>query len=485
MSNKIILLESNEIPWRVFDMYAAHRPASALARLRDQAVGFETFTEDRLALDPWISWPTFHRGVTDEKHQILHLGQPVREIDMQFPPIWKILKQNARSVGVFGSLYSSNLPDDVRDYAFYLPDYFDDKVFAHPRELLPFQALNVSMTRASARNVSRRIPKRLLWNFARTARRSGLRLNTVGSSIAHIASEIVDPTQRIRRRNFQPMIMADLFVAQLARTLPDFATFYTNHVAAAMHRYWGAAFPGDYDVPMDAQWIQRYSDEILVAMGKLDVIVAQIMAFVDAHPEYVLLLGGSMGQAAVPAQETHEFLTITDPARFMALTGVPGGQWRVQPAMVPCVCIAVEPAFADAMAERLATMSIDGHAMVESKRPLAPMSFNRQQDGFFQIFIQFDNYAGDRHLVVADARCPLAEAGLGMMAHEDGVNCTAQHVADGALQVYRAARRPAADKPAGRPRISTVDIAPSLMAHFGIRPADYMTGRPSLAPYLD
>jgi hypothetical protein len=191
-----------------------------------------------------------------------------------------------------------------------------------------------------------------------------------------------------------------------------------------------------------------------------------------------------MGQAAIPAEETHEFLTITDPARFMALTGVPDGKWRVQPAMVPCICIAVEPAFADAMAERLAAMSIDGHAMVESKRPLAPMSFNRQQDGFFQIFIQFDNFAGDRELVVDGARCPLAEAGLGMMAHEDGVNCTAQHVADGALQVYRAAGRPELDRPPGRPRISTVDIVPSLMSHFGLRPAEYMTGRPSLTPYL-
>ena len=484
MSKKIILVESNEIPLRVFDMYASKRPNSALAKLRAASIEFETYTEDSLALDPWISWPTFHRGVTDEKHQILHLGQPVLEIDKKYPPIWKILKQNRRSVGVFGSLYSSNVPADVAEYAFYLPDYFDDKVFAHPRELLPFQELNVSMTRASARNVTRKVPKQLLWNFAKSARRSGLRMNTVGSSIAHMASEVINPARRIRRRNYQPMIMADLFVSQLKKTEPDFATFYTNHVAAAMHRYWAAAFPGDYETPMDSAWIKKYSDEILSAMGKLDVIIEQIVKFVDKNPEYVLMLGGSMGQAAVPAQETHEFLTIVDPRKFMSWTGIPDDKWSVQPAMVPCVCIAVDAAYRDVMARRIAAMSIDGHPIVDNKRPTTPISFNEQQKGFFQVFIQFDNYAGEQHLVVEGKKYDFAEAGIGMMAHEDGVNCTAQHIPDGVLYVYSPKTPAAVAKPANRLRVSTVDIVPSIMDHFGIQPAEYMTGRPSLSRYL-
>lgn len=45
-------------------------------------------TEDSLALDPWISWPTMGRYVPDNKHQILHLGQVLDEVDTQYPPIW-------------------------------------------------------------------------------------------------------------------------------------------------------------------------------------------------------------------------------------------------------------------------------------------------------------------------------------------------------------------------------------------------------------
>jgi hypothetical protein len=278
--------------------------------------------------------------------------------------------------------------------------------------------------------------------------------------------------------------MADLFVSQLAKTKPDFATFYTNHVAAAMHRYWAATFPADYERPMDSHWIDTYSEEILFAMDKLDVMIEQFVRFVDANPEYVLMLGGSMGQAAVPAEETHEFLTIVDPDRFMSWIDIPRDKWSVRPAMVPCICIAVDPAYRATMNERIQKMQIDGHHMVHNKRPTAPLSFNEQQPGFFQTFIQFDNYQGDRHLVVDGMKHPFPDVGMGMMAHEDGINCTAQHVPQGALYIYRSKRLAPVSKPTERQRLSTIDVVPSIMKHFGIRPFDYMTGSPSLSGYL-
>ena len=196
---KLLLVELNEVPYRVIDTYCRDRPDSNLARVMAASTQYETVTEDRLALDPWISWATLHRGVNDEMHQILHLGQVAEEVDQQFPPIWRILQERGLRVGVFGSLHSSNLPPGVEDYAFYLPDYFDAHVFAHPAGLLPFQELNLAMTRQSARNVTRKVPVGAFAKFLATAPAQGLKLDTVFDSAAHIARETLDHSLRIRQ----------------------------------------------------------------------------------------------------------------------------------------------------------------------------------------------------------------------------------------------------------------------------------------------
>ena len=74
-SRKVIMFETNEIPFRVFDDYAQKRPDSHLAKLMAASKQMSTVCEDQIELDPWISWPTLHRGVIDEQHQIVHLGQ--------------------------------------------------------------------------------------------------------------------------------------------------------------------------------------------------------------------------------------------------------------------------------------------------------------------------------------------------------------------------------------------------------------------------
>jgi hypothetical protein len=64
------------------------------------------------------------------------------------------------------------------------------------------------------------------------------------------------------------------------------------------------------------------------------------------------------------------------------------------------------------------------------------------------------------------------------MAHEDGVNCTAQHVPTGSLLIYgdgvpiRGAGQ--------RDTISTLDIAPSILKFFGFERPAYMRGTPSM-----
>ena len=52
---KLILVELNEVPYRVIDWYTRERPGSTLARMLPQCGQYQTLTEDKIALDPWIS----------------------------------------------------------------------------------------------------------------------------------------------------------------------------------------------------------------------------------------------------------------------------------------------------------------------------------------------------------------------------------------------------------------------------------------------
>jgi Type I phosphodiesterase / nucleotide pyrophosphatase len=477
LERKMLLIELNEVPYRVLDVYCRERPASALAKLLPRSLQHRTTTEDRLALDPWISWPSLHRGVTDETHQILHLGQPIDDVDERYPPIWRLLKERGLKVGVFGSLHSSNVPADVSDYSFYLPDYFGSELFAHPSSLAPFQALNLAMTRQSARNVTRKVPLGTFARFLANAPNSGLTLSTALDSAAQLVRETVDRSVRIRRRAYQPLIMADLFLRQLERTRPDFATFYTNHVAAAMHRYWGAAFPEDYERPLDAEWIGRYEGEIRFAMDKFDKILGQLVRFVDTHPEYTLLVASSMGQAAIPAEKTSEFLTITDLSKFMTQLGVPAGAWQARPAMIPCHCAVVDEQYRDQVVSTASELIVGDARMKLDKRPVAPLSYDERSRGFFQFFIQFDNYRGPPHARLGGKQLQLGELGLGLMAHEDDVNCTAQHVPEGSLFAYGKGIREDGGGPRGS--LSTLDVAPSILSFFGFETPSHMRGAPT------
>jgi hypothetical protein len=479
VDKKLILLELNEVPYRVIDTYCRQRPRATLAKMLSVSKQYETVTEDRLVLDPWVSWPTLHRGVNDEEHNILHLGQVISETDEKFPPVWQLLKNQGLRVGVFGSLHSSSRPTDVREYSFYLPDYFDEVAFAHPAALTAFQELNLSMSRQSARNVTRKIPTSSALKFIAQAPMIGLKLSTLMDSVSHLVRETFDSSLRIRRRAYQPLVTMDLFLHQLNKTKPDFATFYTNHVAAAMHRYWGAAFPADYgDDRLDQAWIQKYGAEISFAMDKCDVMLAHLAKFIDENPEYTLMVASSMGQAAIPAVKTYRFLTIVDISKFMASLGVPGSGWELRPAMAPCWCVVVREEYRDVFVSNIATLVIHDETMKRDRRPIGHMSYDERDRGFFQLWIQFDSYAGPDTASVARQSVDLADLGLGFMAHEDGVNCTAQHVPEGSLWLY--GKDVSGGGISRRDAISTLDVAPSILSFFGREKPRYMRGNSTI-----
>jgi hypothetical protein len=469
MARPIILYELNEVPFRIVDAFRQWRPDSALARRLDAFSQFETVAEEAVPLSPWITWPTLHRGVRYETHAIKNFGQDLSEVNDRFPPIWALLTRAGVRCGVYGSFHTYPLPADRDRYAFYVPDVFSHGSETHPSSLEPFQEFNLAMSRASARNVSRSVDWRLALRMIPTLPALGLRLGTMLDLGRQLLDERRNPARRVRRRTYQTVLAFDGFMKQLRKTRPGFCTFFTNHVASSMHRYWAAAFPGDYDrFDYDEGWVERWCREIEFAMGKFDEELDRLLAFVDRNPEHVLLVASSMGQAATETKRTPTRLYVTDVARFMSRLGLADGEWESRPAMLPDHNVVVRPEKVDRFRGQLQRLRVNDKDLVIDER----------ENGFFSFVLRgLDPDLDHPYARLGDERIHWVDLGIKVEQIEDQANDNAYHVPEGILLRYD----PQDDAPdRGRTRLATTAIAPALLQHFGVAVPDYMPQHPGL-----
>jgi hypothetical protein len=147
-ARSIILFELNEVPYKVLNWYCELKPNSHLAKLSAKSRQYRTYIGEKgdRSLQPVATWSTLHRGVTAEKHRVRAFGQPLDKADSEYPPIWRILAEHGATVGVFGSLLSYRVPENLSNYAFYFPEPLANEPVTHPAYLSPFQAFNLTMS---------------------------------------------------------------------------------------------------------------------------------------------------------------------------------------------------------------------------------------------------------------------------------------------------------------------------------------------------
>jgi hypothetical protein len=465
MARKLILFELNEVPQRVFDFYCEARPRSPIAQLRRSAKEYQTFTEDRGHLSPWVTWPTLHRGVPDEKHTIAHLGQDLGEIDEAYPPIWQLLAQRGITIGMGGSLHSFPMPANPESYLFYLPDTFAWAPTAFPPELNAFQAFNLAMVARSPRDVDTGLGLRdaalLLPNFGKL----GFTAKTTGMVARQLFAERVRRERKVRRRTIHASLAFDAVMHQIETTKPSFATFFTNHVASAMHRFWAASFPADFAVlEYDGEWIAKFQDEIAFAMSEADRFVARLMGFVSSNPEYVLLVATSMGQSANGGDAHHTELMIVNHETFMEAVGVPKGKWKRRPTMAPDYTYEVAPEYQNTCCERVAQIRLGADQ--------TSILCDKIGDHLVHLHVTAPNVNAERDRVwMGNREVKFPEIGLGVIETDFQQGCTGYHIPEGMLFAFDP-QRSAATR--GVSQVSTCDIAPSILNFFDVSPASYM-----------
>ncbi len=460
---KVVFYELNEVPRKVLVDYTKANPNSALAQIFKHSAFYETVAEDQGHLSPWITWPTLHRGVTNDKHLIQNFGQDLSEVNEEYPAYTELLSRAGVKVGVFGSLHTYPLPADVSRYAFYVPDTFANGPECFPDALTCFQDFNLKMVDSSGRNVSKGLNVKAALPFLAKAPLLGVQVDTVYRLAKQIVDEKATPSRVGRRRTSQMQLAFDLFMKQLHQHKPDLSTFFTNHVASSMHRYWPAKYPQDFqDLELTAEWHQNYREEIDFTMGEADRQLSKILSFVKQNKDYVLMIASSMGQAAVDrSAAVRTQLLINDFGQFMAAIGVDRSQWQPRRAMVPMYMVVIDESVVELARTNLSKLCINN----------VPIEVIDLGNNVFQIFFQLENPDEQQLTVSLDGQIKfLPEMGLAITAIEDESGSYAYHIPQGILLVFDPAQ------PSGKDcgTIPTTKIAPTMLANFNIQPPAYM-----------
>ncbi len=421
---KIILYELNEVPEVVFDRYS--KESSSFKKLLSKFTRYKTKSIDSVPLSPWITWSTVHRGVTYEKHKIENLGQDVSEQNILYPPIWMDLKNKGYEVGVYGSMHSNKIPENISKYKFYIPDPFSEHCKCQPKSLEPIQDFQLKLSRSSSRNVQRSFSKQISLSLISALLKSGLRISSYLGILKQLIHERFDNKKVNRRRVFQSVINFDIFISLLKSDLPHFSTFFTNHVASAMHRYWEAAYPEDFKGfnKQSADWILSYKNEVNFAMSVVEKHLKELIKLANKKENCEIWVCTSMGQAPVINYEpVKSQLYLKDPNKFLRFLGCDPQLFEIMPAMLPRWTFKSQNTLIKQLSDILKELIID----------------NKQCE-----FMEFDNTLTIKincinkipKILFKKLSVSYKEIGLEIVDIDDNSGSSAYHIPEGVLMIY-------------------------------------------------
>lgn len=333
ISEKVLLLELNEINWRVVDRLLEQRGKAFLPNfeklLAEGAWAVQSAVERSPLLDPWITWVTLHTGVSPAVHGASVLEQSSDSISA--PRTWHYAAEAGRKVGVFGSI-SAYPPPPVN--GFVVPGPFAPGNETHPPRLAPVQAVNRRYTQVHNKTTR----AHTLAENAGTAAaliRMGLRLGTMAHVATQLVRERLQPGQRWRRVCLQPRLNFDIFASLYRQERPDFATWHSNHAAHFMHHYWRAWDDAVFPVKASAEERRQYGEAVPEGYRLCDELIGRAMQLLDGNT--VLVVASSMGQQPFISDRYKAGKVIVRIRDMEALLAVVGraGVSDVVPTMVP------------------------------------------------------------------------------------------------------------------------------------------------------
>jgi hypothetical protein len=411
-----------------------------------------------------------HRGVSNSVHNISDIGQDLTQINKKYPPLWELLASQGKKVGVFGSLQSYPLPDNLSKFSFFVPDTFASGPQTFPTYLSSFQSFNLSMVGKSGRNVQAGFDLKEAFNFLLGAPNMGLTFKTVKKLTYQVLSERVNNDRLVRRRTSQIEIAFDLYIKQLNVSLPGISFFFTNHVASSMHRYWPTIFPEEYEEgTFNDNWLSRWSKEIPHAMSVANSQLERLIKFCYENNAR-LLVASSMGQGAVknPIPINNQ-LWINDIKALFSYLRIPDKAWEPRLGMAPVVIIKPLVKNFEDMLKPLNDIEINGHKISYNVVSSGEVRFDFSLENIDKVTVLDKNVLIDSKII-----------GINNFKIQDESGSYAYHIPQGVLIEYIPNKMKIQNKISHWQEVSALDFAPSLIrAHCGNLPA-YMTGNSQL-----
>ncbi len=455
-ARRVVVVEANEVPLRVIADLATTGRIPFLASLLEAGALMETEVREDLSreLYPSQTWASMNTGVPFADHGVYWYGDPKPQ---QFPLYWQLAAAAGRSVGLVNTLHSSPVHEQCGDgeFRFVIPDCFSSDPATIPDRYRHFQRANLSLTGANSRRASLRYGRSDLVDLARSVPSIGLRPRSIAELVRLAGGVGLGRTPRERLRCGQFLMQRDLFLRLLDERSPDLAMLFTNHVAAAMHRYWYAMYPDDFGREhYGARWVERYRNEIPNAIILLDRFLERLHRWCVVNHR-TLVLVSSMGQGPSGRLESgvDKEAVVVDPEQFLAAMGV-DGDVTIMGSMAPQLTIGCEdPTAAAETASKLANADA-GEVFwdVDGLDAVVTLTYR----------IEVVDGATVR---IGGVNRPASSTGV--RVHEVDDHSSGRHTSRGILGV---ANSPSSSASFGAV-VDYLDVAPAMLSHLGVATA--------------
>jgi hypothetical protein len=314
MKQQLLFLEYNEVNFEFLEHYIGLGKLPNFARCIRQHGYSQTTSEGRLEdLEPWIQWLSARTGLTLAEHGVFRLGDIVNH---EIPQIWETLEEQGLKVGAVTPMNAKNR---TRNAAFFVPDPWTRTETTGPVILKKmYEAISQAVNDSAQGKLT---INSIAWLLAGAG--SQARAVNYGKYLRLAAKARSKPWLKAM---FLDLLLADVFMTQVRRTSPDFATVFLNAAAHIQHHY---MFSSDvyYGPQRNPDWYVPPGEDPLLDVYELyDGILGQMLG---AFPDARVMMATGLHQD--PYGEVTYYWRLADHAAFLRRFGAPFD--TVQPRM--------------------------------------------------------------------------------------------------------------------------------------------------------
>ena len=155
--------------------------------------------------------------------------------------------------------------------------------------------------------------------------------------MGQLVKEKVNSKYKSRRSLIQNMLGFDLFLKNVYEHKPTFCTYFTNHVAGMMHRFWYDYFPDDFEIAPRMQSDFK-KQSIIKALDIADNQIKVLLEFAKNN-DYNIWIASSMGQNFIKTEVHNKKIFLEEPKRFLRTLDLDSSNYNFLPSMYPDINI--------------------------------------------------------------------------------------------------------------------------------------------------